>query len=491
MDTKRQQYRTAVNQMGKKEYTLMKMQEYGFWPEHLPTPYERQRNETPEEYQERQELLKEYQQLAKQIAQLYEEKAEINTKLRQLQKEYDQTWDYDQIRKDVAQKIMRESIERRAARKRQRELEKEQVTEAWNQKKQAEILFIGTGYSGFLSHRENSIEKLSLLGMPIILDDKTLAGVLGIEYQQLRFLAYHRDVVKTDHYHRYTIAKRNGGERSIAAPKPLLKNVQKKILELILERVGVSDYAHGFLKNRSVVSGASVHNQQPDLLINMDIESFFPTITYERVRGMFHSFGYSGHLSSILAMLCTDCDRMEIEIKGEKRYVKTSSRRLPQGSPASPMITNIICRTLDQKLIELADQYQAQYSRYADDLSFSFQQQPEPDQIRKFMSRACSVIKAEGFTVNKEKTRYLRKNNRQCVTGVVINGAEIGVPKVWVKRMRAAIYNAKKMSGKQALPNELRNEISGMAAWLKTVNEARYKAIITEAEMLLKETKNS
>ncbi len=487
----RTEYRKSVSEMGKREFTLLKMQEYGFWPQDLPTPYERQKNESKEEYNIRKELIKEYEKIAVEISKLYSEKDEINSKLSSLRSQYNNTWDYEKIRKDIAQKIMRESIERRAERKKQRELEKQRVTEAWKKKKAENIVFIGRGYSGLLSDKESDNEKLVSLGLPIIKDDKELADILDIEYKKLRFLAYHRDVVIVDHYHRYSIPKRSGGERNIAAPKTVLKGVQRKILELILEKIEVNDYAHGFLKGKSIVSGADMHIKQPELLINIDLENFFPTITFERVRGMFKSFGYSGYISSLLAMLCTYCERMPIEIKGQTRYVKTSERILPQGSPASPMITNIICRRMDFKIGELTSKYNFSYSRYADDMSFSFEGAIDKEQIKKFVFDVQCIVYDEGFRINKEKTRYLKKNNRQCVTGIVINNEQLGVPKIWLKRMRAAIYNAKRLKEKGQLSSHNINEISGMASWLTSVNQERYNKIIEEARRLIDDFKSN
>jgi len=148
---------------------------------------------------------------------------------------------------------------------------------------------------------------------------------------------------------------------------------------------------------------------------------------------MFKSFGYSGQISSLLAMLCTYCERVPVEVKGQTKYVKASERILPQGSPASPMITNIICRHLDARLSKLAAGYQCTYTRYADDLSFSFAEALTGPQIKKFVFDIQCAVHDEGLKINKAKTRYLKKNNRQCVTGVVINNEEIGVPKAFVK----------------------------------------------------------
>ena len=134
MDT-RSEYRKLVNEMGKKEFTFLKMQEYGFWPSHLPTPYERQQNETEQDFENRKKLLDEFQKLSEQIADAYKEKREIEIKLSSLQKQYQNTWDYEKIRAAVAQEIMKASIARRAERKAERQRQKQLKTEQWQKRK--------------------------------------------------------------------------------------------------------------------------------------------------------------------------------------------------------------------------------------------------------------------------------------------------------------------------------------------------------------------
>lgn len=490
INTIKKEYRQMMNEMGKKEFTLKKMQEYGFWPKDLPTPYEIQRNETEEQYAKKRALISQYERIVNQINKLYEDKSEINERLAQLKRKYDQTWDYEQIRAAIAKEIMQESIERRKKNKEQKRLEKQQRHQDWLSKKENNIIFIGKGYSDLLHDQSVDEQKLSENNMPLIKTDKELAKLLGITYQELRFLVYHRDVVTTDHYHRYTVPKRKGGTRNIAAPKPKLKDTQKKILEEILNKVSVSESAHGFIKGRSVVSGAQIHIKEPRLLINLDIKDFFPTITFERVRGMFKDFGYSGYIASLLAMLCTYCERIPIEVRGETKYVKVSNRILPQGAPSSPMITNIICRKLDHRLSTLATKMGCAYTRYADDMSFSFSS-IENINAGKVCGLISKIVQAEGFTINKKKTRFLRPNNRQAVTGVIINNGELGVKKEWVKRLRAAIYNANKLKDNGEIPAKTIHEISGMAAWLESVNASRYESIIQSAKEVIEHYKLS
>ncbi len=490
----RTNYRESIKVMGKKEFTLLKMQEYGFWPKNLPTPYERQNNETEEEYNKRKEVLEEYNKIVEQLNELYQQKSEINKKLLQLKNDYQYTWDYERIRKHISKTLMQESIDRRKRIKEQRKQEKQAKTEAWKKYKSENIIYIGKGYSKALFLKDTNEQKLKELGLPIIKDDKELANFLNIPYSNLRFLTYHRDVVKFDNYVRYTIPKKKGGVRNIAAPKTILKNTQRTILDEILSKIEVNKCAHGFIKAKSVVSGAIAHknNSKIELLINMDLEDFFPTITFERVLGMFKSFGYSGYVSSLLAMICTYCERMKMEIKGEELYVKTTDRILPQGSPASPMVTNIICRNLDNRLQGLATKYNFTYSRYADDISFSFNKDnpilsnENNINIGKILGIISKIIQEEGFNINYKKTKFLRQNNRQAITGIVVNNDEIGVPKKWIKNFRATIYNAKKLKEKgEKIPVKTINEIKGMSSWASYVNKNKYSKIINEAGKIL------
>lgn len=486
MDTKAE-YRKLVSSMGKKEFTFLKMQEYGFWPSHLPTPYERQQNESAEDFENRKKLLEQFEALSEQIANACQERAEIEKKLSHLKKHFDATWDYEKIRSAVAQEIMKESIARRAGRKAERERQKQQKSEAWNKRKAETILFIGKGYSNLLGKKETNVQRLQKNEMPVIETDRELARFLQIEYSTLRYLVYHRDVITFDNYYRFEIPKKNGKMRQIAAPKTQLKAAQRQILEQILQKAEISDLSHGFIKSRSVLTGAKAHHTSPDLLINIDLENFFPTITFARVRGLYQSFGYSGYIASLLAMICTYCERMPLEIKGEIKYIKTSDRILPQGSPASPMITNIICRTMDQRIYGLCQKLGFTYTRYADDMSFSYTGDVDSLSIGSFLGSIRKIIEDEGFHMNQEKTHILRKNNRQYITGIVINNEEIGVPKKWVKILKASIHNAQKLKDSGGtVANQTIYEISGKIAWLKSVNATRYQKIIRQGTEFLK-----
>ncbi|HEY0089324.1 MAG TPA: reverse transcriptase family protein, partial [Candidatus Lokiarchaeia archaeon] len=171
--------------------------------------------------------------------------------------------------------------------------------------------------------------------------------------------------------------------------------------------------------------------------------------------------------------------------KDKIRYIATTRRILPQGSPASPMITNIICRKLDRRLNGLAAKFGFIYTRYADDMSFSVNNEANAN-VNRFLGLISKVIRDEGFEVNREKTRFLRKNNRQSITGIVVNNNELGLPRIWIRKLRAAIYNANKLKKNGNLPIETKKEIAGMAAWIKSVNPRRFEKLINAALEVIK-----
>lgn len=119
-------------------------------------------------------------------------------------------------------------------------------------------------------------------------------------------------------------------------------------------------------------------------------------------------------------------------------------------------------------------------------MSFSFINENTDLTYGRLIGLISKIVKEEGFNINKNKTKFLRQNNRQCITGIVINNEEIGVPKKWIKNLRAAIYNANKLKNNEQIPSSKTiNEISGMTSWIKSVNSEKYKNIIDDAMNLI------
>lgn len=145
---------------------------------------------------------------------------------------------------------------------------------------------------------------------------------------------------------------------------PKLKEAQRWILVNILNKLELHEAAHGFRRDRSIVSNAQPHVKQ-DVIINFDLKDFFPSISDRRVKGLFQSFGYWEAAATIFVLLCTELEVEAVELDGKTYYVARAR------SPASPTITNLLCRRLDRRLTAMAENLGFTYTRYADDLTLS------------------------------------------------------------------------------------------------------------------------
>jgi retron-type reverse transcriptase len=240
-----------------------------------------------------------------------------------------------------------------------------------------------------------------------------VARRLALRRKRLAWLLW----IHPDNYHSFEIPKRDGTARRIDVPSAALKFVQRRILRRILNRVPMHPYAHGFRRRRSIFSNARPHAGR-EMVLNLDLKDFFPSITFPRVRGLFQSLGFDRAQAVILAKLTTYEDR------------------LPQGAPTSPAISNAVCRKLDRRLAGLAGKAEAAYTRYADDLTFS-----GPSTIRSILPAVRRIIIEEGFRVAEHKGRVTRRCRRQIVTGLTVN-ERVNVSRRKRRLIRAMVHNA-------------------------------------------------
>lgn len=297
------------------------------------------------------------------------------------------------------------------------------------------------GTEPFRLHRERTISKPLADSLPELTNIRAVRGLLGIKSpRQLGWMLWGTDQVEQPApYIRFAIPKRDGSIRTICAPAFSLLRVQRKILATILNAVPPHPAAHGFVRGRSTVTNAAPHCGAP-LLLKFDLEDFFTTIHYFRVVGLFLSLGYgmstgrfsradkSLDVAPVLARLCC-------YTQFPRRY---GNGYLPQGAPTSPAISNLICRRLDARLTGLAEKFGGVYTRYADDLTFSFQDQ-ETD-VARFRWWVDQVCHHEGFLVNQAKFRVIRDSQRQTVTGIVVNDT-LQIPREARRRFRAMLHN--------------------------------------------------
>jgi len=261
-----------------------------------------------------------------------------------------------------------------------------------------------------------------LEALKLITTKPELAALLGVKAQTLTHILYR--LKPATQYTPFTIPKKNGGTRTILAPSDKLKSLQSNLSILLLDcideinKTNTKKYtykhalSHGFVRECSIMTNAVMHLNKNNLL-NIDLKNFFDSFNFGRVRGFFiknNHFKLDPHIATVIAQIaCYD-------------------NKLPQGSPCSPVITNLVTHSLDIKLASLASRHSCIYSRYADDITFSTRKSVFPRQIMRqengeFITgkKLKNEIKRAGFEINEQKTRIQFKDSRQDVTGLTVN----------------------------------------------------------------------
>ena len=245
-------------------------------------------------------------------------------------------------------------------------------------------------------------------------------------------------------YKHFTIPKKAGGVRNISAPVKGLKcmlTYLNKILQAMYEPV---EPVMGFVPGRSIVNNASMHIGKY-YVFNTDLKDFFPSIQQRRIWNVLQLKPYSlkPELASIIAGLCCMQDpNRTIDNKGKIIGI------LPQGSPCSPILTNIVCRQLDRRLGGLAKRFNLRYTRYADDITFSSDYNVFQDDS-EFMTEFKRIIDDQHFIFNDRKTRLQKSSKRQEVTGLVVN-EKVNVVREYVCDIRNLLYIWRRYGYEQA-----------------------------------------
>lgn len=298
--------------------------------------------------------------------------------------------------------------------------------------------------------------------LPVIFDIEHFALILGVKKHFINKLLY----CENRFYRDIEIPKKNGGYRLLSMPSLKLKYIQKWILYNILYNIRVSKFATGFHKKRSILTNANNHLQK-ECIINMDIKNFFPSVKQQRIFNIFYYYGYTKEVSFLLSKLCC--------YKG----------RLPQGSPASPYLSNIVCLKLDKRISKLAEKYKANYSRYADDITISGNYG-----IKKCINIITNILEDEGFKINENKTRISYKHQKQEVTGLIVNNSQVKISKKYKKELMQEIYYCIKFGFKNHLEKTNINKrfykehLYGKAYFINSVEPEYAKKIFENLEKI-------
>lgn len=204
-------------------------------------------------------------------------------------------------------------------------------------------------------------------------------------------------------YNAFDVPKRSGGTRTIHAPDPALKTIQRQIYRSLMKRLPVHAAVTGFRPGYSIASNAACHVGQA-VVVRMDIKDFFGSTTAKRVERYFRHVGWNRAAAALLTRICTH------------------EGALPQGAPTSPVLANAVNFQMDARLTGIARRYGAIYTRYADDLTFSFAEDQRENVGQTIYFTKEIVQDCGGYKLHqKKKLRIRRRHQQQCVTGLVVN----------------------------------------------------------------------
>ena len=286
------------------------------------------------------------------------------------------------------------------------------------------------------------------------------------------------------HYHCRVSTKRSGSVRLIESPKPRLKELQRQLLAEILEKIPPHAAAHGFRKGRSIKTFAAPHVGQR-VVLRMDLENFFPSISRARIQALFRTAGYPESVADLLGGLCTNVTPGEVwtdlavDLNSLRELrVMYAQAHLPQGAPTSPSLANLCAYRMDCRLAGLAGSVGAVYTRYADDLAFSGGEIFEGC-IDRFSIHVAAIVLEEGFAVHHRKTRVMRRSVRQSLTGLVVN-QRLNLKRVEFDRLKATLTNCVRhgpeSQNRDAYPN-FRSHLEGQVGFLEMINPVKAKRL--------------
>jgi RNA-directed DNA polymerase len=321
--------------------------------------------------------------------------------------------------------------------------------------------------------------------VPAIESAGGLAGFLQLTPGELDWFADLKGLGrgKLGHYHYRVLTKPLGGIRLIEAPKPRLKELQRRILTGILDRIPPHPAAHGFLKGRSIRTFIAPHVGQR-VVLRMDLKDFFPTFCAARIQAFFRTVGYPESVANLLGGICTNAAPRSVVSAPEARDWY-SRPHLPQGAPTSPALANLCAYRVDCRLAGLARSAGAEYTRYADDLAFSGSE-AFARRVERFSTHVAVILMEEGFSVQHRKTRVMRQGVRQHLAGLVAN-QRINVLRTGFDRLKATLTNCVRLGpesqNRDAHPS-FRAHLDGRVAFVESINPAKGKRLRTIFEQI-------
>lgn len=249
-------------------------------------------------------------------------------------------------------------------------------------------------------------------------------------------------------YRNFEIPKKSGGTRTITAPDEVLKKIQRRLNSALSLFFEPGPIAHGFLEGKSIVTNAKGHIGKM-FLLNVDLKDFFPSVHFGRIKAVLQLPIFKVQ-KKYLSLFGNEVDFPNEKFGLTPEFAQIISNfccfegKLPQGAPTSPLITNLVCIRLDNKLLKFAGANDCYITRYADDISVSSWKNKFDED---FQTNLKKLIETEGFTINEKKTRIQNKAMRQEVTGITVN-EKLNLSRPYIRKLRASLHRLKSVNGK-------------------------------------------
>lgn len=327
--------------------------------------------------------------------------------------------------------------------------------------------------------------------VPELTSPAALARFVGLDDGRLDWLADARGLERTvveeklRNYRYSWLARRGGRPRVIERPKAQLKAVQRRLLHDVLDWIPAHDAAHGFTRGRSARSAAAAHIGR-QVIVRLDLEDFFASVSAGRVFGIFRTAGYPEPVAHALTALTTNAVPVDewaavprpadpaLVLAHHRLGRRLAAPHLPQGAPTSPALANLAAFRLDRRLAGLAGALGGGYTRYADDLTLSGSR-ALLESAERLRATVATIAGEEGFVANHRKSVVATSAARQEVCGIVVN-ERLNVPREDYDELKAILHNAARRGpageNRAGLP-DFRAHLLGRIAWIESLNPAR------------------
>ncbi|MGI8677417.1 MAG: reverse transcriptase family protein [Jatrophihabitans sp.] len=302
-------------------------------------------------------------------------------------------------------------------------------------------------------------------------DRSALTALLDLDQGELDWFAdvrgWERRVAEPLRHYRWTTLPKRDGVRVVAAPKPRLKEIQRRLLRHLLEPIPLHDAAHGCVRGRSVRSAVAPH-AGATVVIRADLAAFFPSIRAGRIWSLLRTAG----LPEAVAYIVTGLVTTVAPAPYRRLDARLGQPHLPQGAPTSPALANLVAFSLDRRLAGLAARFDARYTRYVDDLTFSGGSSLRRARSR-FVALVGEIVVAEGFCLNDRKTVVLGAAGRQALLGTVVNDHPT-VARPERDALRALLHNCTAQGWRTQVrgQDDLRSHVLGRIAWVGSLDPA-------------------